>query len=365
MNILIPMAGEGSRFKICGYEKPKPLIDVGGVPMIRCSVDTLGLEGKYIFVIREYDDPRHTQELVKCLKSIKPDCEIVKTKKLTRGAAETCLLAKHLINNDEKLVITNCDQLMSWDSENFQEQTALDFDGIVVTHTSSDPKNSFISVNKDGFALELREKKPISDLALIGLHYWKHGKYFVESAEKMIGEGDKDANEFYVAPTYNYMIQRGLKVTNYHLEKNEYHPLGTPDDLNIYIGKKNEFKTEKPKTIVCDLDGTILRHVHRYSDIKDAEQKLNPGVIDKFNEWDSFGHHIILMTARKESARTKTERDLFNLGIPYDQLVMGVTSGKRIIINDRLTNSCEERACSVNVLTDKGFYSTDWKKLGL
>ena len=365
MNILIPMAGLGSRFKICGYEKPKPLIDVGGVPMIELSVNTLNIEGNYIFVIREYENPENTKSLINHLEKIKPNCKIVKTKKLTNGAAETCLLAKQYIDNEEKLIITNCDQLMSWDSKKFVEKTNLDYDGIVVTHTSKDPKNSFVALNESGLAKELREKKPISNLALIGLHYWKRGSDFVESAESMIESNSKDAGEYYVAPTYNFLIEKGLKITNYHLEKNEYHPIGTPKDLKIYIGKRNEFKTQKPRTIVCDLDGTIIRHVHRYSDIKDDVPTLNPGVIEKFNEWDSFGHIIILMTARKESSRIKTEEDLAKLGIPYDQLIMGVTSGKRIIINDKLTDRCDDRAASVNVVTDKGFSEIDWKKVDL
>ena len=365
MNILIPMAGLGSRFKICGYEKPKPLIIVDDAPMIERSISTLNIEGTYIFVIREYDNSQNTKDLVACLRRIKPDCKIVITDKITSGAAETCLLAKDHINNSEKLVIANCDQLMDWKSENFIKATKKDFDGLVVTHTSVDPKNSFISLDENGLAKELREKKAISDVALIGIHYWKKGSDFVRSAEEMIKNQSKDAGEYYVAPTYNLLIKQGLKISNYHLEKNEYHPIGTPKDLKIYIGKKNEFKTKKPNTIVCDLDGTIIRHVHRYSDIKDGLPSLNPGVLEKFNEWDSYGHHIILMTARKESARKKTEKDLELLGIPYDQLIMGVTSGRRVIVNDKLTKNSESRACSVDVITDSGFENIDWDSVGL
>ena len=236
MNILIPMAGLGSRFKICGYEKPKPLIEVDGVPMIEKAVNTLNIDGQYIFVVRRYKNQSNNDDLVNCLKKIKPDCIIVETSHLTGGAAETCLLAKDYIDNDSKLIITNCDQLMEWDSSDFVKRTESNLDGIVVTHNSKDPKNSFISLDGSGYAKELREKKQISNLALIGLHYWKKGKYFVESAESMISNNEKDSGEFYVAPTYNFLINKGLKIKNYHLEKNEYHPIGTPKDLKIYIG---------------------------------------------------------------------------------------------------------------------------------
>ena len=359
------MAGLGSRFKINGYEKPKPLILVDNLPMIENAVKTLNIQGKYIFVIREYENKQNTEKLVKCLQRIKPNCEIISTKTVTRGAAETCLLAKKHINNDEKLIITNCDQLMSWNSKKFIEYTEHDYDGIVVTYTSKDPKNSFISLDKSGYGKELREKSPISDLALIGLHYWKHGTDFVNSAEKMINENLLDHGEYYVAPTYNYLIADGKKIKNYHLEKNEYIPIGTPDDLKIYIGKKNEFNLEKPKTIFCDLDGTVFQHVHRYSKIKDKIPILNEGVLEKFDLWDSIGHRIILMTARKESAREITEKHLNALGIPYDALIMGVTSGKRMLINDKLTEAAESRAVGIDVVTDAGFNSVNWEKFGL
>lgn len=365
MNILIPMAGLGSRFKVCGYEKPKPLIEVDGVPMIENAIKTLDMEGNYIFVIREYDQEENTKDLISCLMKIKPRCVIVKTKKLTQGAAETCLLAKKYIDNDEKLIITNCDQLMSWKSNQFKTFLECDYDGIVVTHDSSNPKNSFIALDENGYGKELREKEPISNLALIGLHYWKRGSDFVRSAECLIKNKIKEADEYYIAPTYNVLIKDGLRIKNYHLEKNEYHPIGTPKDLKIYIGKKNEFKTVKPKTIICDIDGTIIKHVHQYSDIKDDRPLLNEGVIEKFNEWDSFGHHIIVMTARKESARKKTEEDLRNIGIPYDQLIMGATSGQRVLINDKLTTSCESRAKGIDVITDQGFKNIKWLELGL
>ena len=144
MKILIPMAGLGSRFKVCAYEKPKPLIEVDGVPMIERSISTLNIDGDYVFVIRAYDNDQNTKDLVECLQRIKPECQIILTDTVTSGAAETCLLAKNHINNNEKLIIANCDQLMDWNSENFIKETQKNFDGLVVTHTDTDPKNSFI-----------------------------------------------------------------------------------------------------------------------------------------------------------------------------------------------------------------------------
>jgi len=367
MNIVIPMAGEGSRFKVCGYENPKPLIEIDGKPMIQLAVETLGLEGKYIFVIREYDNKELTIRLENLLKSIKKDCIIVKTDTLTKGATATCLLAKKYFDDNEKLIITNCDQLMHWDSKRFQNfiNDNSDLGGIVITYDSLNEKNSFVKLEDNGYASLFKEKERISDKALIGLHYWKQGKDFVSSAERMINQNNLSQNEYYIAPTYNYLIDDGLKITNYHLKKNQYIPVGTPEDLKVYIGKKNEFLKSKPSTILCDLDGTILKHVHRYSSITLDDCALNPGVKEKFDEWDSLGHKIILMTARKESARKITEACLEKLVIPYDMLIMGVTSGKRIIINDKLGDDYPDRALSVSVIADEGFNNINWKKYEL
>lgn len=130
-------------------------------------------------------------------------------------------------------------------------------------------------------------------------------------------------------------------------------------------GKQAEFYTSKPSTIVCDLDGTILKHAHVFSDIHTTAPELNPGVIAKLNQWDSLGHTIILMTARKESAREMTEKHLKSLGVMWDHLIMGVTSGKRFMINDKLELHDDDRAIGVNVITDIGFNNTDWESLGL
>jgi dTDP-glucose pyrophosphorylase len=365
MNILIPMAGEGSRFKVGGYEKPKPLIQVNGVPMIQKAVKTLGIEGKFIFVIRDFYNESNTRELEQTLREIQPDCKIIKIQNETRGSAETCLFVKEFINTEEELIITNCDQIMDWSSEGFSDFIKDEsIDGAVVTYETSDPKHSFIKLDENGRALLLTEKNPVSNLGLTGIHYWRRGKDFVESAENNINLGIKENNEFYIAPTYNFLINKGMNIKNYHLKLGEFSPVGTPEDLRIYIGKKNEFNEDKIKTIICDIDGTILKHIHRYSSLNKIPQ-ITDGVIKKFDEWDSNAYKIILMTGRKESAREQTVAQLRKVGVPYDQLVMDAGNGQRFLINDKLNESSFDRAISVNVITDGGFEVVDWDKYKL
>ena len=366
MNIVIPMAGLGTRFKNEGFELPKPLIETNGKTLIEHSISTLGVKGKYIFITRKYDKPEYNNLLSQKLKEIAPNSEEIQLSEPTRGAVETVLFAKELINSEEELIITNCDQITDWNISDFNEFISNpNIDGVVVTYPSKNPKNSFAVVDK-GFVTKLVEKEPVSDTALIGVHYWKRGIDFVDSAEKLLNDFEETGRpECYISESYNYLIDSGLIIKNYHITENEYISLGTPYDLKIYEGKVKEFHTDKPKTIFCDIDGTILQHVHRFSDIIDTVPKLLTGVRDKINQWDSQGHRIILVTARKESAREITEKHLKELGLCWDQLIMGVTSGHRVLINDKLNSAHPNRAKSVNVITNSGFDIINWEEYGL
>lgn len=360
------MAGLGTRFKNEGFDLPKPIIEVNGKTLIEHSVTSLGIEGRYIFVTRKYDDPKDNELLTKKLKEMSPSSIEVQLDKPTRGAVETCLFAKEFINNEEPLIITNCDQITDWNAEEFQEFIDReDLDGVIVTYTSVNPKNSFAIVENDKVT-KLVEKNPVSDIALIGLHHWKKGSDFIKSAEKLLSNFEEIGRpECYISESYNYLIEEGKIIKNFHIAVNQYISLGTPYDLKIYQGKLKEFYTEKPRTIFCDLDGTVLKHLHRFSELIDNTPKVLPGVIEKINQWDSLGHKIIFVTARKESARVMTESHLRQLGLCWDQLIMGVTSGPRILINDKLNKNNPNRALSVNVITDGGFELTNWDEFGL
>lgn len=366
MHILIPMAGLGSRFTKTGVAEPKPLIRVNQKTLIEHSIKSFDVEGKFIFVTRKYENPAHNSTLRSLLRELRPECEIIELDRVTNGASQTALCAKHLINNNEPLVIYNCDQIISWDPYEFLKFSSDPLvDGAVVLHKDRDPKNSFAEI-KNSRVVQVVEKNPISDDALIGFHFWKRGCDFVESAEKLLAEFTFHGRpECYISETYNYLIQQGSNIFPYFVAPNIYTPLGTPEDVARYLGKVHEFNSSKPVTIFCDIDGTLLKHSHTISDALSNDPQLLPGVREKLNQWDSQGHTIVLVTARKESTRSATEAQLQALGIAYDQLLMGVTSGARVIINDKLSETAPNRARAVNVLTDQGFASVDWEQQGL
>ena len=207
MNILIPMAGEGSRFKQEGYTFPKPLIDVNGKPMIQCVIENLDFDAQYIFLVRSDHLEKYTiKSLLKLVTNGR--CKIVPVDGLTEGAACTALLARELIDSDEELLIANSDQIIEYSKENFNTiRRFTKFDSSVFTFRAVHPKWSFVKVNSRGVATEVAEKNPISDIATCGIYYYRRGADFVRYADNMIKSDVRVNNEFYICPVYNELIQ--------------------------------------------------------------------------------------------------------------------------------------------------------------
>lgn len=222
------MAGAGSRFKEAGYSLPKPLIPILGKPMIEQAISTLDLKGDYIFIIpRSYD-------LSKLLHTLKPNSKIIELDYITRGAAETALLAERYLAG-KPLIITNCDQIMHWNGSQFQTLIDhTDLDGMVVTYFKDNPRNSYARVDLNGIVTEIREKSVISNISLNGIHFWKDGADFIESAHEMIRANDHVNGEYYIAPTYNHMINKGKRIGIYHIPTSQHHAVGIPEDLAKY-----------------------------------------------------------------------------------------------------------------------------------
>jgi HAD superfamily hydrolase (TIGR01509 family) len=237
LNILIPMAGAGSRFEQAGYTFPKPLIDVKGKPMIQVVVENLNIDANYIYVVQK--SHREKYNLDTLLNLITPGCKIVDVDGITEGAACTALLAKEYINNDAPLFFANSDQYAEWDSNEFMyKMQETESDGGIVTFKATHPKWSFAKINEQGYVTEVAEKNPISDNATVGFYYWKHGSDFVKYAEQMIANNTRVNNEFYVCPVFNEAINDGKKIKAFNI--NKLFGLGTPEDLRYFIENKNK-----------------------------------------------------------------------------------------------------------------------------
>lgn len=232
MNVLIPMAGAGSRFAQAGYTFPKPLIDVNGKPMIQVVVDNLNVDAHFVFIVQKEHYDKYNLKSV--LNLIAPGCDIVQVDGLTEGAACTTLLAKEFIDNDEPLLMANSDQFVEWNSnECLYAFTADSIDGGIVTFESTHPKWSFAKLDNNGFVSEVAEKNPISNIATVGIYYWKRGSDYVKYAEQMISKNIRVNNEFYVCPVFNEAIADGKKIRVKNIER--MWGLGTPEDLKHYL----------------------------------------------------------------------------------------------------------------------------------
>ena len=238
MNILIPMAGAGSRFQEAGYFFPKPLIEIQNKPMIQWVIDSLNIKARYIFIIQKQHQEKYNIKSV--LNILQPNCEIVELDHMTEGAACTTLLAKKYINNNNPLIIANSDQFIKWNSsKTIYDCISKKVDGGILTFESIHPKWSYAKCDKDNYVTEVAEKKVISKNATVGVYYWNKGSDYVKFSEKMIKKNIRINNEFYVCPVFNEAIKAKKKIKIYDID--EMWGLGTPEDLNNfnrnYLGK--------------------------------------------------------------------------------------------------------------------------------
>ena len=235
MNILIPMAGAGSRFEKVGYTFPKPLIEVDGKPMIQVVVDNINIDANYIYIVQK--SHREKYNLDALLNLLTPDCKIMEVDGITEGAACTALIAKDLIDNDQPLFFANSDQFVEWNSNEFMyKMQETDAEGGIVTFRATHPKWSFVKLDDNGFVNEVAEKNPISDIATVGFYYWKRGSDFVKYAEEMIENNIRVNNEFYVCPVFNQAIKDCKKIRTFNIDK--MWGLGTPEDLDYFLKNK-------------------------------------------------------------------------------------------------------------------------------
>ncbi len=233
MNVLIPMAGLGQRFADAGYKDPKPLISVLGKPMIELVIENLNLDAQYNFIVQRQHAVDYNLDEV--LTKIVPGCRLIKIDGITEGAACSTLLAKEFINTSDPLIIANSDQYVQWNSLNFVNYVSK-YDAGILTFRDTNPKWSFAKVNEQGFVSQVAEKNPISDLATVGIYYWKTGREYVYYAEQMIKKNIRINNEFYVCPVFNEAIADQKKVVTYPAEK--MWGIGTPEDLEKFIKEK-------------------------------------------------------------------------------------------------------------------------------
>jgi len=241
INVVIPIAGEGSRFARVGFKLPKPFIDVEGAPMVSRVLENIALkDARYLLVCRaEHLNAEYAPYRRRIEKEF--DCSFLPIDKPTEGAACTILHARKFIDNDMPLLLANSDQVVDVDIGRFCgdcEDRGLDGSIMTFPDPTRHPKWSYAKTGPDGLVSEVREKQPISENATVGIYYFTKGKDFVAGAIDMIIRNDRTNNEFYTCPVYNYVIQEGRKIGVFEIAADAMHGLGTPEDLAIYLAAR-------------------------------------------------------------------------------------------------------------------------------
>ena len=237
LNIVIPMAGRGSRFADAGYKDPKPLIDVHGKPMIQVVVENLkpDVPHRFIFICQN----QHIQDygLEEKLHAYADNVEIVGIDGITEGQVCTVLKARDLIDNDAPLMTANSDQYIDFNINDYlSRMNGEKLDGLIMTMKADDPKWSYAR-SEDGRVVETAEKRVISDDATVGIFNFRRGSDLVRAADRMIADDIRVNGEFYTCPCYNYLIDEGQKVGVYGIgeEYNGMYGLGIPSDLDFFL----------------------------------------------------------------------------------------------------------------------------------
>lgn len=240
VNVVIPMAGLGSRFSAAGYERPKPFIDVAGQTMIERVMENLQIPGaQYVLLAR--DEHLKAYGFVAQQLTNRGDVSFVEISKTTEGAACTLLFSRGVVDWESPLLIANCDQIVDFDCSTYIRDCLdrrLDGSILVFEDAERNPKWSFARLDDAGLVAEVKEKQPISSKATVGIYFFTRARDFIDGAVEMIINNDRVNNEFYVAPVYNYIIARGAKVGVYEIAPSAMHGIGTPPDLEAFVAKR-------------------------------------------------------------------------------------------------------------------------------
>lgn len=238
LNIVIPMAGRGSRFSNAGYTTPKPLIPVHGKPMIQVVIENLRptCEHKFIFICQ--NDHMQKYQLESLLSSLTAEPVIIGIDGITEGQACSVLLAKKWINNEMPLLTANSDQYIDASIDDYlAAMKERSLDGLIMTMKADSPKWSYARTDAQGLVVEVAEKKVISHDATVGIFGFAHGDDFVAAAERMMADDMRVNGEFYTAPCYNYLVRSGKRIGIYGIgsEGDGMYGLGIPEDLTTFL----------------------------------------------------------------------------------------------------------------------------------
>lgn len=238
INIVVPMAGLGSRFQNVGFQNPKPLIEVLGEPMISLVVRNLtpSVPHRFIFICQREHEEKYG--IKKHLEKIASGCDVKLISGVTEGAACTVLEASDMVDHNQPLIIANCDQYIKASMDEYIDSWGRSGNqGYIMTMKANEDKWSYVRLNQSNLVLDVVEKVVVSDEATVGIYNFEKASDFIAAASIMIQRDIRVNGEFYVAPVYNMLIDDGYEVGIHNIGECDrtMYGLGTPEDLSEYI----------------------------------------------------------------------------------------------------------------------------------
>ena len=230
------MAGLGSRFRKAGYQVPKYMIEAKGKTLFEWSIDSIldynPYVSKYIFVVRKEDNANGFIH-EKCRLNGIENVEIVGIDYLTDGQATTCMLAMPYCEEDVPVLIYNIDTYVEPRGMKYSD---ISGDGHIPCFHAEGDHWSFVRLNEKGKAVEVREKKRISDNCTLGAYYFSSAGLYQRLYEEYYSDESRlERYEKYIAPLYNLMIEKGMEVTISIVPAEMVHVLGTPEELMEFL----------------------------------------------------------------------------------------------------------------------------------
>jgi NDP-sugar pyrophosphorylase family protein len=238
LNIIITMAGIGSRFRKVGYKLPKFMIEAKGTTLFEWAMKSLESfnrnDVKYYFISRKEDNAT-SFIFDKCKKLGIDEYQIIELDYDTSGQAETAYIAIKECNANDGVMIYNIDTYVD---PNYLSYEDLKGDGCLPCFNAPGEHWSFAKTDSYGNVVEVREKTKISDYATLGIYYFKSAKLYIDLYDKFYeGNQNLEKNERYVAPMYNQLIKDGGHVFITEIPKEKVDVLGTPEELDSFIRK--------------------------------------------------------------------------------------------------------------------------------
>lgn len=237
MNIVVPMAGRGSRFAGRGVETPKPLIPVAGRPMIAWALESLGdlMPGARItcVILQEHEEQHGITALLRTL--LGPQTQVAALPDVTEGQLCTVLAARDHLRPDEDLLIASCDTYIVSRLDSDIRERPRDCRGIISVADMPGDRWSFARTDDTGRVVQVAEKERISDHASTGLYYFSDTAEFLETGDAMVRGDERTRGEFYVIPVYQKYIARGLRVDISVAE--QMWDMGTPEALDAFLNR--------------------------------------------------------------------------------------------------------------------------------